>query len=411
MLRKRSRSFQKDQHMGHPTMADAVSELYFQSDVMGQKHKGNSFFSVPGLFVGLNYKGLSDSDSVRSPTSPLDFRVFSNLGSPFRSPRSSQDGQHKSWDCSKVGLSIIDSLDDGGKLSGKVLRSSESKTILFGPQMRIKTPNSPSHINFFDGSKSLPKNYASFPHTQIKSRPQKRDSDVVFEIEETPLEPEAFGRIRSCSLDSSRSFSSLTNLTKRQSNLSSGNLCPGNMTTQVSSPPQILGGNPNPDNFLPMKLNSIPASVGSGQGLIGSLSASEIELSEDYTCVISHGPNPKTTHIYGDCILECHSNDLANHNKNEEHKIGSPLIVECSDNSTPYPSNDFLSICYSCKKKLEEGKDIYMYRGEKAFCSLNCRSQEILIDEEMEKTTDDSSEKSPVSKCGEDLFETGMLAC
>lgn len=148
MLRKRSRSFQKDQHMGHPTMADAVSELYFQSDVMGQKHKGNSFFSVPGLFVGLNYKGLSDSDSVRSPTSPLDFRVFSNLGSPFRSPRSSQDGQHKSWDCSKVGLSIIDSLDDGGKLSGKVLRSSESKTILFGPQMRIKTPNSPSHINF-----------------------------------------------------------------------------------------------------------------------------------------------------------------------------------------------------------------------------------------------------------------------
>ncbi|CBI20951.3 unnamed protein product, partial [Vitis vinifera] len=123
--------------------------------------------------------------------------------------------------------------------------------------------------------------------------------------------------------------------------------------------------------------------------LIGSLSASEIELSEDYTCVISHGPNPKTTHIYGDCILE----------------------FECSDNSTPYPSNDFLSICYSCKKKLEEGKDIYMYRGEKAFCSLNCRSQEILIDEEMEKTTDDSSEKSPVSKCGEDLFETGMLAC
>ena len=368
MLRKRSRSFPKDQHMGHSTMAEAVSELYFQSDLIGQKNKSNSFFIVPGRFVGLNYKGLSDSDSVRSPTSPLDFRVFSNLGNQFRSPRSSQDGQHKSWGCSKVGLSIIDSLDDGGKFSGKVLRSSEGKTILFGPQIRIKAPNSPGHVNFFDGSKSLPKNYASFPHTQIKFPFQKGGSDVVFEIEETPLEPEPIGWIGSFSLDSSRSFSSLTNLTKSQSNLSSGNLSSGNRTTQLSSPPLEIGENSNSDNFLPAKLNSIPASVGSGQGFVGSLSASEIELSEDYTCVISHGPNPKTTHIYGDCILECHANELANLNKNEEehNKIASsPLIVECSENPTnppPYPSNDFLSICYSCKKKLEEGKDIYMYR-------------------------------------------------
>lgn len=365
MLRKRSRSFQKDQQMGHPTMADSVSELYSQSDFMGEKHKSSSFFSVPGLFVGLNYKGLSDSDSVRSPTSPLDFRVFSNLGNPFRSPRSFQDGQHKSWDCSKVGLSIIDSLDDGGKLPGKVLRPSESKTILFGPQMRLKTPNSPSHVNFFDGSKSLPKNYASSPHTLIKSPLPKRESDVVFEIEEAPLEAEAVGRILSCSLDSSRSFSCLTHLAKQQSNLSGGNLlCSGSRTTQVSSPPQIVGGNPNLDNFLPANLNSIPAPVGPGQGFIGSLSASEIELSEDYTCVISHGPNPKTTHIYGDCILDCHTNDLASLNNNEEHKIDShsPLIVECLENAAPFPSDDFLSTCYSCKKKLEEGKDIYMYR-------------------------------------------------
>lgn len=377
MLRKRSRSFHKDQNMGHTTMAEAVSE-YFQSDVLRQKHKSNSFFSVPGLFVGLSYKGLSDSDSVRSPTSPLDFRVFSNLGNSFRSPRSSQDGHYKSWDCSKVGLSIIDSLDDGGKISGKVLRSSESKTILFGPQMRIKTPNSPNHVNFFDGSKSLPKNYASFAHNKIKSSIQKRDSDVVFEIEETQLEPEAaFGWLRSCSLDSSRSLSSLANLTKRQSNLSlsSGNFCSvnGTTTTQLSSTPQEIGGNPNLDIFLPTKFDSIPASGGSGQGFIGSLSASEIELSEDYTCVISHGPNPKTTHIYGDCILECHSNELVNLNKNEEYKVASSLVVECSENHTPtlFPPNDFLSTCYSCKKKLEEGKDIYMYRFATIFFFLS----------------------------------------
>jgi hypothetical protein len=35
-----------------------------------------------------------------------------------------------------------------------------------------------------------------------------------------------------------------------------------------------------------------------------SLSMSEIELSEEYTCVISHGPNPRTTHIYDNCIVQ-----------------------------------------------------------------------------------------------------------
>lgn len=41
------------------------------------------------------------------------------------------------------------------------------------------------------------------------------------------------------------------------------------------------------------------------------LSLKEMEMCEDYTCVISHGPNPKTTHIFDDCIVEsCRGNDL-----------------------------------------------------------------------------------------------------
>ncbi|CAL8992717.1 unnamed protein product [Prunus brigantina] len=122
MLRKRSRSIQKDQHQtGHLPIADAGS------DVLGHNPKSNSFFSVPGLFVGLSSKGLTYSDSVMSPTSPLDFSVLSNLGNPFRSPRSNNDGSQRSWGSSKVGLSIIDSLDDDVKFYGKVRRSSESK--------------------------------------------------------------------------------------------------------------------------------------------------------------------------------------------------------------------------------------------------------------------------------------------
>ncbi|XP_047325560.1 FCS-Like Zinc finger 10-like [Impatiens glandulifera] len=91
---------------------------------------------------------------------------------------------------------------------------------------------------------------------------------------------------------------------------------------------------------------------------INVLQLSEIQLSEDYTCVTrKNGPNPKVTHIFNDCILQFSQN----------HTL----------------PNDFLSFCYTCQKKLE-GEDIYMYRGEKAFCSCECRSEEIYIEEEKE---------------------------
>ncbi|GMI73812.1 hypothetical protein like AT3G22550 [Hibiscus trionum] len=68
----------------------------------------------------------------------------------------------------------------------------------------------------------------------------------------------------------------------------------------------------------------------------GCTPIAEMELSEDYTCVKSHGANPKTTHIYDNCVVR---------------------------------SSYFLSFCHTCKKDLEQKIDIYIYRGEKAFCS------------------------------------------
>lgn len=353
MLRKRTRSLEKDQQMSHLTMSDSVAESYFNYE----NRKNNSFFGVPGLFVGLTPKSLSDSDSVWSPTSPLDFRVFSNLGNSFRSPRSPCCEQQKSWDTSKVGLSIIDYLENDTKLSGKVLRS-ESKSILFGPQMRIKTINSQTHVNSFETPKSLPKNYAIFPYTQIKSSLQKENSDVVFEIGETPLEleQEPFGKIRSCSLDSCRSSPALAGFADSSSDVSSGSFGLENLASDGSLPCLMIGGSPNTNSFLHIKVNSMPVSKGSGNEFIETLSADEIELSEDYTRVISRGPNPRTTHIYGDCILDCHTNNLSNFSKNDARGIEGAITSTIS-----YPSDNFLSFCYSCNKKLE-GKDIYIYR-------------------------------------------------
>ncbi|XP_074316186.1 FCS-Like Zinc finger 8-like [Silene latifolia] len=109
-----------------------------------------------------------------------------------------------------------------------------------------------------------------------------------------------------------------------------------------------------------------------------SLSIDDIdEESEDYTCVISHGPNPKTTHIFGNCIVESCCGKIVGSPSFSSKRNGYFSNLE---NSIPAPDN-FLSFCHHCKKKLGEGRDIYMYRGEKAFCSEECRCQEMLFDE------------------------------
>lgn len=44
-------------------------------------------------------------------------------------------------------------------------------------------------------------------------------------------------------------------------------------------------------------------------------------------------------------------------------------------------STHFLDQCSFCKRHLPKDKDIFMYRGDKAFCSVECRSQQMLMDE------------------------------
>lgn len=266
MLRKRSRPFQKE-HSRRQLMADLASDSSLDNVV--HRARAPPFFAVPGLFVGLNAKAV-DPDSARSPTSPLDYIAMSP-----RSPRF--DAQL----CNRVGLGLIDSLSDG-----KALGSSESRSVLFGSQLKIQTPTNPK------------------PHLDsLLNSPKFEIGSVASDPAAETAGPSSFPRV----------FSSSSELKAAQ---------------------LILSGS------LPIPISN---------GLIGSLSASEIELSEDYTCIISHGPNPKTTHIFGDCILDSEtikSLDCKN-NKNVDASL---------------PSNDFLSRCFSCKKKLEQGEDIYMYR-------------------------------------------------
>ncbi|XP_078432247.1 FCS-Like Zinc finger 10 [Wolffia australiana] len=90
------------------------------------------------------------------------------------------------------------------------------------------------------------------------------------------------------------------------------------------------------------------------------------ESSEDYTRIISRGANPKTTHIFGDCVVELVED--------------GGWLLDCAAALVPLPRENFLCFCDGCEKKLD-GEDIYMYRGEKAFCSNLCRSRGMMEEE------------------------------
>ncbi|KAJ7963350.1 Protein of unknown function (DUF581) [Quillaja saponaria] len=47
----------------------------------------------------------------------------------------------------------------------------------------------------------------------------------------------------------------------------------------------------------------------------------------------------------------------------------------------------FLKTCNLCNKKFSPDKDIYMYRGDQGFCSVECRNRQIALDEIRELQT------------------------
>lgn len=56
----------------------------------------------------------------------------------------------------------------------------------------------------------------------------------------------------------------------------------------------------------------------------------------------------------------------------------------------------FLDVCYSCKKPLGHGRDIFMYRGDAAFCSEDCRWRQIASDDERRQKCSMSSSQGTI---------------
>ncbi|XP_020215081.1 FCS-Like Zinc finger 6 [Cajanus cajan] len=54
-------------------------------------------------------------------------------------------------------------------------------------------------------------------------------------------------------------------------------------------------------------------------------------------------------------------------------------------NTNIHTSSHFLRTCDLCRSRLAPGRDIYMYRGDTAFCSLECREKQMKQDQRKEK--------------------------
>ncbi|KAL7210181.1 hypothetical protein ACSBR1_031695 [Camellia fascicularis] len=279
----------------------------------------SSIFSSPRLFTG-----FASNESLRSPTSILDTKPFSALRTPIWSDT------HLTKSPKLENRTHFIKLDSRGvglgivdALSDEMSDSKQSKPdsrmVLFGSQLKIQIPPLPP--------------------------------SVLISPSESPKSPADFG------------------IKTRNSQLGSFSLSPG-LSPAKKSP---FGS----ENSCLENPNSPRVRV-----FAGCLSASEMELSEDYTCVISYGPNPRTTHIFDNCIVESCCGVVGFSAARKENGF-------CGNQVMSYPSEDFLSFCYTCKKNLGQGKDIYMYRGEKAFCSNECRYKEMMLEEEMTKLEPD----------------------
>lgn len=184
------------------------------------------------------------------------------------------------------------------------------------------------------------------PETRLKLEHTRIGLAIV--QDENPV-PELFSRPRSGTI----LFGSQLRIRVPDSPRSSSDFGTKTKNSPVSTPPE----------------ETKKAGIGSTRIFTGYFSTADMELSEDYTCVTCHGPNPKTIHIFDNCIVE-----------------SQPGVVffRSSDpvNGSEYlPPDSFLSSCCNCKKNLGPRDDIFMYRGDRAFCSSECRSLEMMSEE------------------------------
>ncbi|WJX33762.1 hypothetical protein P8452_21939 [Trifolium repens] len=102
---------------------------------------------------------------------------------------------------------------------------------------------------------------------------------------------------------------------------------------------------------------------------------------DPHAVVMMGTETPAELTVTDECLVEksrvtfpSHTTTITNHNI--PLSVSAPII-----HSTPH----FLRTCGLCNCRLAPGRDIYMYRGDTAFCSLECREEQMKQDRRKEK--------------------------
>ncbi|MED6126020.1 hypothetical protein PIB30_074342 [Stylosanthes scabra] len=107
------------------------------------------------------------------------------------------------------------------------------------------------------------------------------------------------------------------------------------------------------------------------------------------TAVGAGGQNSNILHFHttnnnNGVMIDRNQNQNQIHENNNNNMRATPRIQRRHSGDfaeTPH----FLRSCSLCRRRLVPGRDIYMYRGDSAFCSLECRQHQMNQDEKKDK--------------------------
>ncbi|OWM76470.1 FCS-Like Zinc finger 8-like [Punica granatum] len=325
-------------------MADSTWSSYFPCGALGLRNWGGPFFAIAGFIIGLAVKGSSRQfESQASPTSHPDFRPFSSSSNTFTAAVD-HSPLLQIVPCSKmnfggIGLGIVSSS------AGDAERNSSSRPnqIVFRPHVEsisIKCEEPGGKPKFSPEKYRIPSQflYLNGPLKALSPN-EERKAKAPLEQPECELPDARRGKARAsleqpqCELPDARHGKAKPELDKTDSSFSCSN--EKKLETKICEP---------------------------------TFSARDIMLSEYYTRITTHGPSPKTTHMFGDMVLECDK---------KKAPAGSVEDSKAPDLEGSAAADEFLSRCFYCSKKLREDKDIFFCR-DKAFCSFQCQCMEIL---------------------------------
>lgn len=105
----------------------------------------------------------------------------------------------------------------------------------------------------------------------------------------------------------------------------------------------------------------------------------------------SSSPNASSS-MFGSFDLEADANPSFPYTPSASGRRWRPrFFCESISGGGGSDAHHFLDTCFLCKKPIAAGDDIFMYRGDAPFCSVECRENQMEMDEALENNRKFSS--------------------